>query len=34
MQVGSKSFIEVDEDDERGALMDKDFGRACRRAKR
>ena len=31
MQVGSKFFIEVDEDDERGTLEDKDFGRARRR---
>ena len=34
MRVGSKPFIKVDEDDERGALVDKDFGRACRRAER
>ena len=31
MRVGSKPFIEVDEDNERGALVDKDFGRARRR---
>jgi hypothetical protein len=31
MRIGSKSFIEVDKDVERGALGDKDFGRACKR---
>src|SRR5215207_5124527 len=34
MRVGSKPFIDVDEDDERGALVAKDFGRTCRRAER
>ncbi len=34
IRVGSKSFIEVDEDDERGTLVDKDFGRARRRVER
>jgi hypothetical protein len=29
MRVGSKPFIEVN-DDERAALTDKDFGHACR----
>jgi hypothetical protein len=34
MRVGSKPFIEVYEDDERGALVDKDFGHARRRVER
>ena len=28
MRVGSKTFVEVDEDDERSGPVDKDFGRA------
>jgi hypothetical protein len=34
MRVGSKTFVEVDEDDERSAPVDKDFGRALKRAGR
>ena len=33
-RIGSKSFIEVDEDDERDALVDKDFGHTRRRVER
>ncbi len=34
MRVGSKTFVEVDEDDDRNAPVDKDFGRALRWAER
>ena len=34
MRVGSKTFVEVGEDDERSAPVDGDFGRALRRAGR
>jgi hypothetical protein len=32
MRVGSKTFVEVHEGDERSAPVDKDFGRTLRRA--
>jgi hypothetical protein len=34
MRVGSKPFVEADKDDERSTPVDKDFGRALRRAER
>ena len=32
MRVGSKSFIEVDEDHEKGSLVNKDLGRVRKQA--